>query len=280
MKSSTVTSLVAGITCISLGLAYTLLAIPVNAQKLEMPTGWVATVEPSGPFKEHSKLFKATHSGHEWRVKVCAPTGQLEIRDDGNRAHEEGSVFPPHFHRAKDMIGRAMTARAGADWLVGFDAGEFGGGLWWTSQDGKRTKLLTRENVQAFIQRDKDVLVFTGLSHMGYDRGAAYLFRSTGDDGEITRIADLDSAPSAALLENNGSVLIAVSNGVVTLRPDESVVRLYKQEDMPILYPNSVAGEEGDAIYVGMRFYVLRLHRRADGVYESTWFERSSRKPN
>jgi hypothetical protein len=176
------------------------------------------------------------------------------------------------------MIGRAMTARAGDYWLLGFNAGEFGGGLWWTSPDGKRTKLLTRENVQAFVRRDKDVLVFTGLSHMGYDRGAAYLFRSRGEDGEISRIADLDSAPSAALLENNGSVLIAVSNGVVTLRPDGSVVRLYKQDEMPILYPNSVAGEESDVIFVGMRFYVLRLNRRADGVFESTWFERSSKK--
>jgi hypothetical protein len=276
MKSATVTTVVAGITTIVLVLAPTLLPTPVHAQILTIPGGWISTAEPSGPFEEHSKLFEANHSRHEWRVS--APTGQLEIRDDGNRTHEERSVFPPHFHRTKDMIGRAMTVRAGDDWLVGLDAGEFGGGLWWTNQDGGRTKLLTRENVRAFVPRDKDVLVFTGLSHMGYDQGAAYLFRSTDDDGEITHITNLDSAPSAALLENNGSVLIAVSNGVVTLGPDGSVVRLYKQEEMPILYPNSVAGEESDAIFVGMRFYVLRLHRRADGKFESTWFERSSKR--
>lgn len=268
----------AGITFIVLVLASTLLPTPVHAQILTIPAGWISTAEPTGQFEEHSKLFEANHSGHEWRVS--AHTGQLEIRDDGNRTHEESSVFPPHFHRTKDMIGRARTVRAGADWLIGFDAGEFGGGLWWASQDGKRTKLLTRENVQAFVPRNKDVLVFTGLSHMGYDRGAAYLFHPTNDGGKITRIADLDSAPSAALLENNGSVLIAVSNGVVTLLPDGNVVRLYKQEEMPILYPNSVAGDETDAIFVGMRFYVLRLHRRADGNFESTWFERSSKTRN
>jgi hypothetical protein len=277
MKSSVMTTFVAGITCISLGVASTLLSTPVHAQILTMPTGWIATAGPSGPFKEHSKLMQANYSRHEWRVRVSS--GRLEITDNGSRDHEEaGVVFPPHFHRSKDMIGRAMTTRAGDDWLIGFDAGEFGGGLWWTSTDGKRTKLLTRENVQAFVRRGKDVLVFTGLAHLTYDRGAAYLFRSIGDDGEIIRIADLDSAPYAASLENNGSVLIAVSNGVVTLRPDGSAVRLYKQEEMPILYPNSVAGEESDAIYVGMRFYVLRLDRRADGMYESTWFERSSRR--
>lgn len=243
-----------------------------------MPTGWISTAEPSGPFEEHSKLFEANHSAHAWRVS--APTGRLEITDVGNRPHEEAGVaFPPHFHRSKKMIGRAMTVRAGSDWLIGFNAGEFGGGLWWTSPDGRRTKLLTQENVQAFVRRDKDMLIFTGLSHMGYDHGAAYLFRSNGDDGEVSRVADLDSAPYAALLENNGSVLIALSNGVVTLRPDGSVVRFYQQEEMPILYPNSVVGEETDAIFVGMRFYVLGLNRRADGKFEGTWFERSSKRP-
>src|SRR5215469_10804985 len=265
---------VGGITRILLVLAPTL-PTPVYAQTLTMPTGWIATTEPSGPFEEHLKLMQANYSWHDWRVS--ASSGRLEITDGGNRHHDRADlVFPPHFHRTKDMIGYAMTLRAGGNWLIGFNGGEFGGGLWWTSPDGKRTKLLTRENVQAFVQRGKDVLVLTGLAHLTYNQGAAYLFRPAGDDGEITHIADLDSAPYVALLESDGSVLIALSNGVVTLRPDGTVVRLYKQEEMPILYPNSIAGEESDGIFVGMRFYVLRLRRRADGIYESTWFEPSS----
>lgn len=272
MKS--VTAFVEGTTFILLALAPSLVPGAVHAQTLTMPTGWIATAEPTGPFEEHSKLLQANHSTHEWRMSVSS--GRLEIKDKGN---EQAKVmFPPHFYRTKYMIGRAMTARAGGNWLIGFNGGEFGGGLWWASPDGKRTKLLVGDNVQAFVHRGQDVLVFTGLAHLGYNRGAAYLFRSSSADGEITHIADLDSAPYAALLESNGSVLVALSNGVIAVRPDGSVVRLYKQEEMPILYPNSIAGEEGDTIFVGMRFYVLRLHSRADGEYESTWFEQSSRK--
>src|SRR5579863_1071603 len=156
MKSLAMTTFVAGITCSSLGLASTLLSIPVHAQILTMPTGWIATAEPRGPFEEHSKLMQANYSAHEWRVSVSS--GRLEITDKGNRDHDQaGLMFPPHFHRTKDMIGRAMTARAGGNWLIGFNGGEFGGGLWWASPDGKHTKLLTRENVQAFVQRGKDV---------------------------------------------------------------------------------------------------------------------------
>jgi len=76
MKSSTMATFVVGITCISLGLASTLLSTPVHAQTLTMPTGWIATAR------------------HEWRVRVSS--GGLEITEDGSRDHEEaGLVFPP-----------------------------------------------------------------------------------------------------------------------------------------------------------------------------------------
>lgn len=277
MKFSAITTSVSGMICISLGLAFTPPPTPACAQTVTMPAGWISTAEPSGPFEQHSKLMQANYSSHEWRVSMSS--GRLEITDDSNRDQENrGVVFPSHFHRTTDMMGRAMTARAGDGWLVGFNAGEFGGGLWWTNSDGERARLLTRENVQAFLSRGKDVLVFTGLAHMTYDSGTVYLFRSTGDDAALSRIADLGSAPSAVLLENTGSVLVAVSNGVVALRPEGSIVRLYKQDKMPILYPNSITGAESGAIFVGMRFYVLRLQRRADGTYKSTWFEQSSGK--
>ena len=94
MKSSAMATFVVGITCISLGLASTLLSTPVHAQILTMPTGWIATAEPNGPFEEHSKLRQANYSRHEWRVRVSS--GGLEITEDGSRDHEEaGLVFPP-----------------------------------------------------------------------------------------------------------------------------------------------------------------------------------------
>src|SRR2546423_997777 len=127
-----------------LTLVPTLLLSTVHAQTLTMPAGWIATAEPSGPFEKDSTLMQANYSRHEWRVSVSS--GRLEITDDGQpRGHEE-AVFPPHFHRTKYIIGRAMTARAGGNWLIGFDGGEFGGGLLWASPDGKRTKLLVGGN--------------------------------------------------------------------------------------------------------------------------------------
>ncbi len=262
------------ITRIALCLVSTILSQAVYAQTLKMPGGWIETSDP-GALKDYSKLMEANRSRHEWRVVVSS--AQMQIMDVGGRTRDNDVVFPPHFHRTDEMPGRAITAKAGDQWLVGFNAGEFGGGLWWTNQDGRRVERLARENVQAFVTRGEEVLVFTGLAHMGYDKGTAYSFRPTPGGGELVRIADLDSAPAAAWLQDNGSVLIAVSNGVVSLRPDGRVVRLYKQDVMGMLYPNSVVGQEDNAIFVGMRFYVLRLQRLKDGEYESTWFKRARR---
>ena len=268
----------ASITCFALYLVGTVFSQAVHAQTLKMPGGWIETSDP-GALKDYSKLMKASRSRHEWRVALFSD--QLQVADIGGHSRDRGDVvFPPHFRRTDEMLGRAISAKAGDQWLVGFSAGEFGGGLWWTNQDGRRVERLSRENVQAFVTRDEEVLVFTGLSHMGYDKGTAYSFHPAPGGGELVRIADLDSAPAAAWLQDDGSVLIAVSNGVVSLRPDGSVERLYKQDEMRILYPNSVVGQGDHSIFVGMRFYVLRLQRRKDGRYESTWFERASRRHN
>ncbi len=42
------------------------------------------------------------------------------------------------------MIGRHVTLRLQNGWLLGFDAGEFGGGLWFAGFDGKAKSFLRR----------------------------------------------------------------------------------------------------------------------------------------
>jgi hypothetical protein len=257
---------------IVVSMVIALLVAASHAQVLTMPNGWIETAEPSGPFEDNSPLECANYSPNEWRVE--AVSGQLRITDVGN-SRPRKAVFPPKFAPTKEMIGRALTLKVGNGWLLGFNDGEFGGGLWWASSDGSRTKPLTGENVQALIPRHDDVLVLTGLAHITLDNGTAYSFRAKDEGGDFARIADIGSAPSSAKLQKDGSALIAVTNGLVTLSSDGIVTRLYKQEDMSVLYPNSVVGDPSDLVFVGMRFYVLRLQRRSDGEYQPTWFKRS-----
>ena len=42
-----------------------------------------------------------------------------------------------------DRFGDRHVLGVADGWLVGFNAGEFGGGLWWFSFDGKRSKRIS-----------------------------------------------------------------------------------------------------------------------------------------
>jgi hypothetical protein len=175
------------------------------------------------------------------------------------------------------MLGRTTVVEAGDGWLVGFNAGEFGGGLWWANADGSQTKPLTGKNVQAIVPRGKDVLVLTGLAHLSMDEGTIYSYDpAIGKTGDFVRIADVGSAPTAATLLDDGTLLFSTHTGVLKLSTDNSISKLYNDENMSLLYPNSIVTDQTGTIFVGMRFYVLRLERRSNGAYGASWFVRSN----
>jgi hypothetical protein len=61
-------------------------------------------------------------------------------------------------------------------WLLGYDAGEWGGGLWLTNEDGSETKQILTDNVREMVRLDNGILVLTGLAHMSLDFSNAFIF--------------------------------------------------------------------------------------------------------
>jgi len=49
------------------------------------------------------------------------------------------------------MVGRQTMLKLRNGWLIGFDGGEFGGGLWFAGEDGSMLTL-NRENIHGFIE--------------------------------------------------------------------------------------------------------------------------------
>jgi hypothetical protein len=102
------------------------------------------------------------------------------------------------------------VARLRDGWLIGFDAGEYGGSLWWyQSAEGPGVKLSSR-NV-AFIIPTPDVtqaFVFVGLAHRITDEGEVLRFRMAHDQPVLTSVVDLGSEPRAVLARADGSVLV------------------------------------------------------------------------
>ena len=51
-------------------------------------------------------------------------------------------------------------------WVLAYDGGEWGGGLWLTNDDGSLTKRIVSDNVRAVVPIDGGILVLSGLAHL------------------------------------------------------------------------------------------------------------------
>jgi hypothetical protein len=249
-----------------LWLVLVLLAMPPKGRSLSdypsFPVGWVEAPAPS----QNNSLQCANYSRHEWSVERSNGINVYDSAVD----KRPGVVLPSGLVRTKEMIGKPTAQKVDDGWLVGFDAGEFGGGLWWADQSGQHTKKLTGEHVVAFVPRGDAVLVFTGLAHLFTDKGNIYSFTAK-EPGGLALIANLGSAPSAATIEDARTVLVATHIGVLRLTTDNRLEKLYENRAMELLYPNSIIEDAAGNIVVGMRFYALRLERNGAG-YKSVWY--------
>jgi len=82
---------------------------------------------------------------------------------------ENKVVLPPQLKPKEMMSGGKSTLKVLETydgWLVGFDAGEFGGGLWWYRQDGKFDVQLSSKNVHAIYKTQDGIFILGGLAHM------------------------------------------------------------------------------------------------------------------
>ena len=186
----------------------------------------------------------ANYSRDAWRVS--ATDGALRATQEHDTAPTP--TLPPHFVPTKAMRGRLVSARVSDGWLIGADAGEWGGGLWWTDPGGLNAKQLLTRNVHAIFARGQETLVLTGVAHMGIDEGAAWAYR---DGGAMLRVADLGSSPGAFAVAPGREVLIVTNKGVLRLTTANAVEPLLSNDSLSGLYPESLALGTGGEIFVG-----------------------------
>jgi hypothetical protein len=177
--------------------------------------------------------------------------------------------LPPGIQRLKGMIGVQSALKVQNGWLLGFDAGEFGGGLWFASDKGA-TQMLSHENIRGFVATPRGVLVLAGLAHMGLDSGKVFIVPFVVQSPhDLDVLVELDGAPQAFTKVSDNAMLVATTRGVSRISSSGGT-NLLLRRDFGMLYPNSVAVAPDGMIYVGMRLFVVRLAPR-EGEYLEQW---------
>lgn len=188
-----------------------------------------------------------------------------------DREQAQKVALPEHLLRDWEMRGVPVTFHLDhGGWLIGFDGGEFGGGLWSTNEDGSQTQhLLSSQDVHAIVPALGGAIVLAGVAHMSLDEGSAFWVPSSAwNSAEIHRIADLKSSPEASIQDSPSTVLVATNKEILRIDASGTLQRLFEMPNGS-LSPRSVVVMDG-TIYVGLRGYLLRLMPVTNG-YHAEW---------
>ncbi len=219
----------------------------IYAQTSDPPApGWVA-YQPT-----EDDLRCANYSKQEWRVTLSSDKSSIQV------SRFEGETYR---HVIKVRDGR----------LVGENHGEWGGGLWWISRDGRRRKQLSDENVHGFVKTSSGVLVIVGLSHLTFNYGEVLQYiDGPGRKKRVKAFADLGFAPRTFLLESPESVMVLTRDGFVRVHSSGGLESVFRRV-YGLLYPNSFTLSPNRVIHVGMRHFITRL-TPSEGTYKEEWF--------
>jgi hypothetical protein len=153
-------------------------------------------------------------------------------------------------------------------WISGFNFGEFGGGVYWISKDGRKIKQLIHENLVFIYTIDDEIWVFTGLLHLGLDFGHVLKLSRRGKSGKVLANIGLAGYPLLATRWiHEESLVVVTANGVRRIWDDDELEIVSFEPALYELHPTSIAVQPTRPndpnlrrdIYIGTADYVIRI---------------------
>lgn len=215
------------------------------------PSGWVAVDPP----RTEAGQYCANRSQQQWSVDGDADGApQLVLR---RREHRYLAV-------------REVLADGA---LLGYNRGEFGGWIEWLPRDGGARFEMQHVDPVLSTRYRGEVVIAEGLAHQHRNEGSILRFeRRDGRRWRIHRLAELDSAPVAAVRRGDREWLLLLVDGLASVDLDSGRVRrLYRNDDWWSVSPRSIQPLAGGWL-LGAARGAIRLEPLADGGYRERWW--------
>lgn len=240
-----------------------------QATAQDVPDGWV----PFSSSIDDTARFCGSYAKHDWEVKL--EDGRLKVSEWLGHSIKKATLpfeITEDSSEESGLAGDRYAEKVDDGWLVGFDAGEWGGALWWFSEDGRIRKELTHENIVGFVRLPAGIFALAGLMHL-QDWGGKVLRveKDKSDSWKATQFADLTSAPVASVVESPKSLLVLTWARLVRVNMSSGVVEEISMTSYKNLDPNSIVVGTTGTIFVGMRHFVMRL-TPTETSYKEAWF--------
>lgn len=182
-----------------------------------------------------------------------------------------------------DRDGDRWVTEVPDGWMVGFDAGEFGGGLWWFNRDGTSSRRIRpafrapahpddpfrAENVVGLPVVGGERLVLMGLDHLVGRSGRIFRLARAAAVWTLNSAAVLDSSPDVWFVDGD-RLLFLTDSGLWSADPKGNATRLHPIE-LGEFAATALVRAPDNALYIGLRHYVLKIEE-TDGKWRQTWF--------
>ncbi|MDD5195303.1 MAG: hypothetical protein PHQ96_06510 [Candidatus Omnitrophica bacterium] len=243
------------------------LAYPEEPKSCDCPTYNCKII---APLKDGTKdVSLAINSRNDWQVykkgrEVCVKRFIPNV---------DGDALPFAIMRGKAIDGLAgsrFVHKTDDGFLVAFNAGEFGAGIWWFSPDGTKRLLLSKEHVIGFVEIRDRILGVCGFSHLSISEGKILEFKKDSSrEWSFSELVDLGEAAWAFTKDKDEDLLMVTDHAVLKLDSTGKLEVLYKKTDrLGFIYANSIVQDSYNDIYVGARYAVVRLKAENNGFKE------------
>lgn len=187
--------------------------------------------------------------------------------------HDAPSPLPPTFQLPEGMGPPHVARQTRAGVLLGYNNGEWGGKLIWSSSDGSIRHELLDDNVVAILELEGRFIVLVGLSHLCSNHGRVVEYVDEAGAFRPGRMTELGSAPKAAVIEPTGAILVATTRGLLRVTTEFHIHRL-QDSQWGMFYPVSMVMAAPATVYVGMRGIVSEVRLDTDPPTETWLFPR------
>lgn len=220
------------------------------------------------PFKTGSKEMSCAnrHVGGEWTIS--SEGAQLQVH---RFEHPPDPPLRFALPRGSPFERPSSSLEVSDGVLVGFDGGEWGGGLSWFARDGSTNHRVVDSNVLAVVASERGAVAIGGLAHLGPSAGQVFELERDGGRWKVAHTLDVGAAPAVAAADPRGGLLVVTTAGLS--RYGAGSIRQVHASDYTVLFPNSLVAMPDGTILIGMRHAIARLTPNGAG-YQETWLVR------
>ncbi len=200
----------------------------------------------------------ANDSNYEWRVFAQGDQVHAELTKRQDSTGKSRPKFIPNIpsFEARDAV--AFTEVADG-WLVGYNAGEWGGALYWFSNNGETNYKISDDQIIEFFMLSGEIHGLEGLDHDGFSDGSIIRITQprSGAPWIATTLAELPYAPYAISIRKDNTMLITVTSALVAIGSDRKVRTLLHHAPWERLgiYSSALSHDE-NKLYWGLSQYV------------------------